>query len=237
MVLSSFKKITIHWSPAYRIIPSRFPSISLYDRVANQDDFDALNIIEAMTNSRLREENGELTLVPKNERLFGKGTGPIMAAFTHLNPSGSRFSDGNYGIFYGAKEKETAIAETRFHSEKFLRATNENPIYLQMRLYHVQIQGNVIDLTGYAKKHPDILSPTSYAASQAIGKSIREQNENGILYPSVRHPGGNCIAAFKTTILSACMHASYLEYHWNGSEINYVTEKINCESSLPERVS
>lgn len=221
-------KITIvHWKPGYRIIPTRFPSIFLFDRVANQDEFDALNAIEAMTNSRLRDENGELSLVPENERLFGKGSGPIMAAFTHLNPSGSRFSDGSYGIFYAAKEKETSIAGTRFHSEKFMRATNEEPIYLQMRLYRVQIKGEVIDLNSYTKKYPDILSPTSYATSQAIGKTIREQNANGILYPSVRHQGGNCVAALKTTILSGCVHASYLEYHWNGAEINYVTEKIN----------
>jgi len=221
------KKTTVHWKPGYRIVPTRFPSIFLFNRLANQDEFDALNAIEAMTNSRLRDENGELSLVPENERLFGKGSGAIMAAFTHLNPSGSRFSDGSYGVFYAAKEKETSIAETRFHSEKFMRATNEDPIYLQMRLYRVQIKGEVIDLSSYAKRHPDIFSPASYVASQAIGKTIREQNTNGILYPSVRHQGGNCVAAFKTTILSGCVHAAYLEYHWNGAEINYVTERIN----------
>lgn len=221
------KSTVVHWQPGYRIIPTRFPSIFLFDRVANHDEFDALNAIEAITNPRLRDENGELSLVPKNERLFGKGAGPIMAAFTHLNPSGSRFSDGSYGVFYAAKEKETSIAETRFHSEKFLRATNENPIYLQMRLYYVQIKGEVIDLSNYAKKDPAILSPTSYTASQAIGKTIREQNANGILYPSVRNQGGNCVAALKTTILDQCTHAAYLEYHWDGVRINYVTEKMN----------
>lgn len=221
------KKTVIHWKPGYRIIPTRFPSIFLFDRVANQDEFDALNAIEAMTNSRLRDENGELSLVPENERLFGEGSGPIMAAFTHLNPSGSRFSDGSYGVFYAAKEKATSVAETRFHSEKFLRATNEDPLYLQMRLYRVQIKGEIIDVSSYAKKHPDILSPTSYAASQAIGKTIREQDNHGIFYPSVRHQDGHCIAAFKTTILSRCLHASYLEYHWNGVGIDYVTEKIS----------
>lgn len=222
-----FKKSMVQWKPGYRIIPTRFPSIFLYDRVANQDEFDALNALEAMTNPRLREENGELALVPENERLFGEGAGPIMAAFTHLNPLGSRFSDGSYGVFYAAKAKETAVAETRFHSEKFLRATNEEPMYLQMRLYQVQIQGEIIDLGHYAKKHRDILSPTSYSVSQAIGKTIREQDANGIVYPSVRHPEGTCIAAFKTGILNKCLHAAYLEYHWNGVEINYVTEKID----------
>ncbi len=36
----------------------------------------------------------------------------VMAPFTHLNPKGSRFSDGSYGVYYAAKRLSTAIAET-----------------------------------------------------------------------------------------------------------------------------
>lgn len=222
-----FKTNDIIWKPAYRIVPTRFPSIYLYDRVANQEDFDALNQLEAMTNPRLRDEIGELALVPAEERLFGEGCGPIMAAFTHLNPAGSRFSNGSYGVFYAAKERDTAIAETRHHSALFLQATKENPIYLQMRLYQVNVQGAVVDLHTYAKKHADIFAPDSYSASQAVGKKIRDAGSNGIVYPSVRHKGGSCVASFKTRILKNCRHASYLEYHWDGSQINYVTELKN----------
>ena len=231
MGLRVFKTSELLWKPAYRIIPTRFPSIYLYDRVSNQEDFDALNQLEAMTNPRLRDENGELTLVPAEERMFGAGCGPIMAAFTHLNPAGSRFSDGTYGVFYAAKERDTAIAETRYHSARFLEATKENPLYLQMRLYQVNVQGDVADLHTHAKKHPEILAPDSYAASQATGKKIRDLGSNGIVYPSVRHQGGSCVAAFKTKILKNCRHAAYLEYHWDGSQINYVTELKNSFQS------
>ncbi len=81
-----------------------------------------------MTNDRLRTELGELDLVPPAERRFGPGCGPIMAAFTHLNPLGSRFSDGGYGVFYCAKESKTAVAETRYHAALFLAATNQAPL-------------------------------------------------------------------------------------------------------------
>jgi len=222
-----FKTSAIIWKPAYRIVPTRFPSIYLYDRVANQQDFDALNQLEAMTNPRLRDEIGELALVPEVDRLFGAGSGPIMAAFTHLNPAGSRFSDGTYGVFYAAKERDTAIAETRYHSTLFLSATKENPLYLQMRLYQVNVQGDVVDLHSYSKKHADILASDSYAASQAVAKKIRDTASNGIVYPSVRHKDGSCVAALKTGILKNCRHSAYLEYHWDGSQINYVTELKN----------
>ena len=32
--------IELEWNPGYRIIPTRFPSVYLYDRVSNQEDFD-----------------------------------------------------------------------------------------------------------------------------------------------------------------------------------------------------
>ncbi len=73
------------------VIPTRFPAVNLFDRVASPRDFEALYALEAMTNDRARTEIGELDLVPREERRFGPGYGPIMAAFTHLNPNGSRF--------------------------------------------------------------------------------------------------------------------------------------------------
>lgn len=52
-------------------------------------------------------------LVPPEDRVSGPGTTVIMAAFTHLNPAGSRFSDGTYGVFHSANNIDTAIGETR----------------------------------------------------------------------------------------------------------------------------
>ncbi len=222
-----FNTAVVDWKPAYRIVPTRFPTIYLYDRVASQEDFDLLNQLEAMTNSRLRDEAGELALVPKDQRLFGPGCGPIMAAFTHLNPAGSRFSDGSYGVFYAARERAAAIAETRYHSTLFLQATREAAIHLQMRLYQVRVKGEVVDLQAYCKKHPDILAPESYAAAQVAGNKVRASGANGLIYPSVRYSGGSCVAAFRTGILKDCRHASYLEYHWDGEQINYITEQIS----------
>src|SRR3546814_5612167 len=87
------------WTPCYRIIPSRFPPIGLFEKVADPDDLEAVFQIEAMTNDRLRDEVGVLALVPPEDRVSGPGTTPIMAAFTHLNPEGSRFTDGSFGVF------------------------------------------------------------------------------------------------------------------------------------------
>jgi hypothetical protein len=260
------------WLPAYRVVPTRFPAVNLFDRVASPDDFDALYALEAMTNDRLRTEVGELDLVPRDERRFGPGWGPIMAAFTHLNPLGSRFSDGTYGVFYCAASRATAIAETRYHSALFLAATQQQPLRQQMRLYTVLAEGDVVDLRGgvngdaradvrgdmggsvsggtrgapepatgttsgthtadlrtapdtaSAFDAPAVLSPTDYSAGQALGRAARAAGAPGIVYPSVRDASGECLAAFRTTLLRDCHHAAYLEYNWNGHEIDVVFE-------------
>lgn len=212
----------LSWNPACRVIPSRYPAINIFDRVASPGDFEALYALEAMTNERVRDEVGVIDLVPREERIFGPGTGPIMASFTHLNPAGSRFSDGSYGVFYCARDRETAVAETRYHSGRFLAATNEAPMRLQMRLYTVKAKGQVMDLRKVAGERPELFHPDDYGASQAFGRKLRKDGAWGLAYPSVRQPGGECLAAFRPRMLSDCLHAAYLEYQWNGRTIDAV---------------
>jgi len=38
----------IRWSHAYRIVPSRFPPVGVYDRIVDPADIDALLAIEAL---------------------------------------------------------------------------------------------------------------------------------------------------------------------------------------------
>jgi hypothetical protein len=216
----------IKWLPAYRIVPSRFPSINIFDRVASAEDFEALYRLEALTNDRIRDEVGELHLVPPEERLFGPGTGPIMAAFTHPNPLGSRFSDGSYGVFYAGHEQATAVAETRYHQGKFLRATNEGPLQLQMRVYHVDVAGELHDLRPLASARPELYDPESYAASQPFGRELHAAGAAGLVYGSVRNKGGVCVAAFRPRILANCRHAAQMLYSWDGEAFTGVFEQV-----------
>lgn len=165
-----------------RVIPSRFPANrgggggALLERVASLEDFDALYALEAMTNDRIRDEVGEISLVPVEERLFGNGSSPIMAAFARpVNPQGSRFSDGTYGVFYCAHDRVTAIEETSYHQALFMGATQEAPMRLQMRLYSVEAKGEVIDLRAASTENPRIVDPNDYSHPQSIGREFAER--------------------------------------------------------------
>jgi hypothetical protein len=215
----------VRWLPCYRIIPSRFPPINLFERVTDPADLETVLDIESMTNDRLRNEVGSLNLVPPEDRISGPGTSPIMAAFTHLPPYGSRFTDGSFGVFYAGRTLETAIAETKYHREAFLRATSEPRIELDMRVYAVDLDAVLHDIRGMRDTMLGIYDQTSYTASQALAIEIRNSGSSGVAYDSVRKPGGECVAIFKPRVLSNCRQERHLTYVWDGSSISIVYEK------------
>ena len=102
----------VDWRPSYRLVPSRFPPIQLFERVADPADLEAVIAIEGLTNDRIRDEVGEIRLVAPEDRISGPGSSPIMAAFTHVNPEGGRFTDGTFGAWYAAHDLHTAACET-----------------------------------------------------------------------------------------------------------------------------
>jgi RES domain len=218
----------VRWTQACRIVPTRHPSVNLFDRVADAQDFDALYALEAMTNERMREELGEIERVPREVRQYGPGSGPIMAAFTHVNVQGSRFSDGSYGMFYAARERATAIAETRYHHGRFLAATNEPPMHLPMRLYHVGVDARLHDLRPPGAVDAAVYHPLDYGTARVLGARLRAAGSLGVVYRSVRQtsaPAGQCVGLFSPQGASRCVHAAILLYAWDGRGFSDVYEK------------
>lgn len=215
----------ISWKPSWRIIPSRFPPIQLFERVADPADLEAVMELESMTNPRLRDEVGDIQLVPPEERASGPGSSIIMAAFTHLNPDGSRFTDGTYGVFYSANDLETAVAETRYHREHFMRATNEARMELDMRVYLVDVDADLHDIRGRQNEYPIVYHGTNYAGGQQLAVNLRAAGSHGIAYSSVRRNGGECVGIFRPTVLSNARQERHLCYIWDGASIAMIYEK------------
>ncbi len=215
----------MRWGEACRIVPTRYPAVTLFDRVADAADFDALYQLESLTNERVRDDIGQVERVPRDERVFGPGSGPIMAAFTHVNVQGSRFSDGAYGVFYAARERATAVAETRYHHARFLAATQQPAMHLPMRLYSVAIDARLHDLRPADAVDAAVYDPQDYAAGQALGRRLHTAGSAGVVYRSVRQPRGHCVGLFRPRGASRCVHAAYLLYAWDGQAFSDVYEK------------
>jgi hypothetical protein len=215
----------VRWSRTIRIIPSRYPPVHLFERVASQADFEALYEVEGLTNPRLRDEIGELRLVAPEERVFGPGASYIMAPFAHPTPGGSRFSDGSYGVYYAGRDRATAVAETKYHRARFLSYTNERPMQLDMRVLEAKVQAALHDIRGMSGFLPGVYDPDDYSTSRRLGQRLRESGSWGLVYDSVRRAGGECVAVFRPRALTDCRQAEHLIYEWDGTRIAEVYEK------------
>lgn len=209
----------------YRLIPSKFPPIALFDDVADAEDFEDLFAVQAMTNPRLKEQVGNLDAVPGDDRVYGiPGAGYVMAAFTHINPDGSRFSNGDFGIYYAAALLQDAIEETRYHRAKFMGYTNEPAQEIDMRCLVATFTAELIDIRATQYQGTPLYHPTDYRHGQALGNTCKREGGDGITYLSVRG-SGECYALMKPRLITHCMQASHFGYIWDGEAIVTVYKK------------
>jgi hypothetical protein len=209
------------WPQAWRIIASRYPPIHLFERVSeNPAVWDALIALESATNPRLRDEIGEISMVPPERRISGPNASWVMASFTHINPRGSRFSYGTWGVYYAANRIETAIAETVYHFGQFAGDARDPPRREDMRVQVAAIANMFHDVETLPRaKRAAVLDPDSYDASRALARTLREAGSNGLSYPSVRDADGRCIAAFWPDVVGIPIQERHLQYEWDGEKV------------------
>lgn len=205
----------------FRIIPSRFPPIPLFETLVDPDDLEIAYAIESMTNDRIQAEAGNLFLVDKADWITGPGASVVMAAFTHIGRQ-SRFTNGSYGVYYAGLDEETAIAETVFHQERRLAETAEPPVELEMRCYRGTIEAPLHDIRSKAFASLQSADPSAWPVCQLFAADQRSNGSLGLYYRSARHSGGECIAAFRPGAISRPTQSRHLRYGWNGQRIDRV---------------
>lgn len=214
----------VRWQPCWRVIPTRYMAERLLGKLVDDpEELEILELVDAMTNERLRVERDEVSAVlPEDRRSPACQDRLIMAAFSYKHPEGSRFSDGSYGVFYAADTLATAIEETKYHAERFMKRTKEAPTRLERSALRADLDGRLHDIRG--KKLPDVYDPDSYVASQAYARALVNQRSYGLAYDSVRRKGGECVAVFRPPVLSDCRPAGDFIYEWDGAKIAKVKE-------------
>ena len=220
-LVSSIPSRRVRWSAAFRLVPSRYPPISIFERIADPDDWDLLYQLEELTNPRLRQEAGQVSLVPTERRVTGPGATIVMAPFTHASTKRpTRFSAGAYGVYYAGHKFETALREVAYHMGRFYRSTADVPHEEVFRTYKGSIDSIMHDLRKgdwSAFLDPD---PANYRRPQELGRRLREAGSNGIVYPSVRHAKGECIAAFWPDVVAIPVPTKHVVLKWNGEAVS-----------------
>ncbi len=203
---------------AHRLVNSRFPPIDLFNDVADAAEFEALYQIQALTNPRLLNEVGRIELIALREIPFGiAGCSYAAAPFTHVNPDGSRFSDGQFGVLYVADTVETAVAEVHHHQQhywsKVPQLSYERFVFRAL-VCHFNEAG-VRDAAALSLSHP-IHAPDDYSHSRQLGAAIKHQDGVGLRYCSVRSPGNLCWALMTPRPVTAIHQSAHYEMIWNG---------------------
>lgn len=196
--------------PSYRLIPSKFPPIGLFDTVATTADAAAVMELVGWTNDRLVEER--LHRLPEDEWAYGRPNSSIvMAAFLHVQPSGGRFNGQELGAWYATAALRTAAFEVAHHLRREAVATRRASLARDFRTYTAELHGFYLDIFGQKAEKADVYDPSSYAASQPLGEGIRASGGAGIIYDSVRHLGGINIVAYRPKNILRVAQAD----HWH----------------------
>jgi hypothetical protein len=199
-------------------VPSRYPSIGPFDRVASAADLAELIELESWTNDRLSGQLGILTTIPRDEWVVGRPMASVvMAAFCHPPIEGARFSGPDRGAWYAARTIETALAESIYHRTRELAEVGAFETRVEMRLYHADFRARFHDVRGERPAFRRLHDPDDHAASQALGRRLLEEGSNGIVYRSVRDRGGECLACFRPALVLNVRIGGYYEYRWEGS--------------------
>lgn len=217
----------VEWQPCFRIIASEYAGENLFDRLTGtaddswgSADVDALRDIADLTNPSTEHSAEHTARVRPEDRVYGPGSGLIMAAFAFPGRP-SRFSDGTSGVYYAARSRETAIAETCYHEARMLRGSG--PCVTEKTVIEAALVADLVDIRGTHPAPAGVYDPINYAVGQQFGALIRQLDGDGIVYDAVRIPRGECVAVFRPRGLSNARPVAALRYHWDGSAVARVT--------------
>ena len=224
------------WGETHRLVLSHYPLVDLFEDVADPADWEALARAQARTNPRVLDLVGDLSLVPVERRVSGPGASWVMGAFTHVSVDRvSRFGDGTYGVYYAGDALATALAEHTHHLGRFYAASAMDAGWLsEVRQLVGSLDAGLLDLRGDG--FGALLDPDDYGPPQAFARAKRKGGADGIVYPSVRHAAGECIAAFYPDVVGVPAQGDHFRYYWDpraghGGRITYA-RKITGDRSI-----
>jgi RES domain-containing protein len=200
------KQVKVERDKTHRLIPYRYSDRGrpILNLLAQDDDdlLSDLTELEGATNDRLLGENGRLPGVSAIELVSGFRLAHIVnASFTHAHPLGGRFNRAGRGAWYAAFEMQTAQTEVAYHRAAELQEVGwkgkEISAYID---YLADFRHEFHDIRG-DPDFVDCLDPNSYTASQTFGLELLTTGSAGIVYPSVRHKNGVCLACFRPPLV------------------------------------
>ena len=220
--VAQYKQVKLNQQQGVRLINSKFPTINLFDDVAEPEEFDALYAIQSITNLRCKNDNGTLTSLPKEKIPEDiEGLHYACAPFTHFNPDGSRFSNGSFGVMYLADSAETAMAQVCFHQlRQWQNIEGLQFDSVVLRQLDVTFSADLIDLT--QDTNSPFYDSDNYIEAQSLGFNLYHLGHEGVQFESVRRKGHTCWALLTPKRIEKIVQSNHYELIFDGEKISHV---------------
>ncbi|MCF3935061.1 RES family NAD+ phosphorylase [Acuticoccus sp. M5D2P5] len=194
--------------------------------VDSDEEAEVLARLEGETSARLIAEREGSPALDRRELVFARrardltlyGDTHINAAFTYTRASGNRFNSGDRGAWYASYHVLTSAAEVGYHRTRelaYIGLFEDEALYVELLADFI---GTFPDLAD-EPAHPalDADPEIGYPAGQTLALSLRREGYRGLLYPSVRAPGGRCLVAFDPGIIQNVRPGATWRFVWNGA--------------------
>lgn len=161
-----------------------------------------------------RKPNPFSSRSPIIHRPFEEAEWNAAIEFPFRNWSSSRFSDGTFGVWYGASDLETTAYETVHHWRNgfledagFLRPG----ISVERKVYLVRCDAALIDFRESIRVFP-VLVGHDYTFTHQVGARLHHEGHPGLVSKSARCDDGDIYAVLNQGVLSDPRQHCYLTY-------------------------
>lgn len=201
----------------YRNIVSLVVSEDLFDDLTDDpDDYATAHAIEALYTPPFYQSRNPIIDRPFEESQWFDA---VQFPFEHWQES--RFSQGKFGVWYGASQLVTTVYETAYHwLKRTLLEEGELTVgrELQRKIYTVAVDALLLDVRGLVKSYPALISRSDYSLTQQIGHIVHRQGHPGLITKSARYEG-DVQAIFNPSVLSDPKPVQWLSYQITGSGV------------------
>src|SRR4051812_46125191 len=110
--MGMIEKNPVHWQRSWRIIPTMYPAVRLFEGIVTAEEEEQVRDIIDATSMRIQSSPG----------YAAKKSNPyVNAPLCYFSLQPGRFTTRHFGAYYAARTLPTAVEETVFHAEQFLR--------------------------------------------------------------------------------------------------------------------
>jgi hypothetical protein len=198
----------------FRLIPSRFPIIDVYERLGSDDLRASAKLLEEQTNPRL----AAIANAPETVRTAGEGhqfQNWNHAPFVYKNPEGTWFVGPSYGALEVAGAQRAALGLALLRREVFLSRTDEAPMDLEMRMLSIRVKAELVDLTS-------LEGNLTQGERWVIGEKLCNDGAAGVVFCRQNFSNEHFLAVFDGRVLGRSIQGAHYKFIWDGELIKSI---------------